>query len=149
MIKKLREKVLKYISKGHTVQETHDVFEVRITTIKEWQKLQLETGTLEKRPLNQRHKKIDPNGLNAYVLKHPDSFLREIAVFIMDNTSFHRKKGLQELAGKSGCVVTFLPSYSPDLNLIENFWARLKQNLRATLPNYYFFWDAIADYFQT
>ncbi|BAQ65362.1 transposase [Geminocystis sp. NIES-3709] len=27
---------------------------------------------------------------------------------------------------QTGCEVIFLPSYSPDLNKIEKFWARLK-----------------------
>ena len=77
--RKFREKVLKYISKGHTVQEAHAVFEAGTTTIHAWKKLQLETGSLEKRPLERTHKKIDPVELKAYLANHPDSFLREIA----------------------------------------------------------------------
>ena len=76
---KFREKVLKYISKGHSVREAHEVFEVGTTTIKEWKKLQKQTGSLEKRPLKRSHKKIDPVKLKAYLAEHPDSFLREIA----------------------------------------------------------------------
>jgi len=34
---------------------------------------------LEKRPLKRSHKKIDPVKLKAYLVEHPDSFLREIA----------------------------------------------------------------------
>ena len=33
---KLREKVLNYLGKGHTIKEAHKVFEVGTTTIKEW-----------------------------------------------------------------------------------------------------------------
>ena len=74
-----REKVLKYIGKGHTMKEAHEVFEVGITTIKEWKKLQKETGKLEKRPLNRTHKKICPDRLKAYIAENPDRYLREIA----------------------------------------------------------------------
>ena len=52
---------------------------------------------------------------------------------IMDNASFHRKSHLTALAETKKCKVIFLPPYSPDLNLIENKWAWLKQKLRATL----------------
>ncbi|MDT3675196.1 transposase [Microcystis wesenbergii] len=30
------------------------------------------------------------------------------------------------LCYKAGCEVLFLPAYSPDINKIEKFWARLK-----------------------
>ena len=76
---KFREKVLKYIAKGHTIQEAHEVFEVGTTTIKEWKKLQRETGKLENRPLNRGYKKINPVQLKAYITKNPDSYLKEIA----------------------------------------------------------------------
>ena len=76
---KYREKVMKYIGKGHTIQEAHEVFEVGTTTIKEWKKLKKETGELKKRPLDRKHKKIDPVELKAYIAEHPDSYLREIA----------------------------------------------------------------------
>ena len=76
---RFREKVLNYIGKGHTIKEAHEVFEVGITTIKEWRKLKKETGKLEKRPLNRKHKKIDPDRLKTYIAENPDRYLREIA----------------------------------------------------------------------
>ncbi len=47
-------------------------------------------------------------------------------ILIMDNASFHPKERIRELLAKAGCEVIFLPTYSPDLNKIEKFWARLK-----------------------
>jgi len=76
---KLREKVLNYLGKGHTIKEAHEVFEVGTTTIKEWKRLEKETGSLDKRPLIREHKKIDPIKLVAYLKEHPDSFQRELA----------------------------------------------------------------------
>jgi len=77
--RKYREKVLNYIAKGHTIQEAHEVFEVGTTTIKEWKKLQRETGKLEKRELNRKPTKICHDRLEAYITEHPDSYLRELA----------------------------------------------------------------------
>ena len=76
---KFRERVLGYIAKGHSVREAHEVFEVGTTTIKEWQKLQRETGKLENRPLNRKPTKICPNRLKAYIFENPDSYMTTIA----------------------------------------------------------------------
>ena len=77
--KKFRERVMKYRRKGNSIAKTADVFEVGTTTIKRWDKLEKETGSLEKRPLNRKFKKIDPEKLTAYIKSNPDAFLREIA----------------------------------------------------------------------
>jgi putative transposase len=47
-------------------------------------------------------------------------------IVIMDNASFHPKERIKELLSQAGCEVILLPPYSPDLNKIEKFWARLK-----------------------
>ena len=75
----VREKVLNYLAKGHTIAETHEVFEIGTTTIKAWKKRYRETGSYEKKKPNRTHKKLDPVKLRAYVDEHPDSYLREIA----------------------------------------------------------------------
>ena len=67
---------------------------------------------------------------------------------VMDNTRFHRKKRLEDLAREAECIVLFLPAYSPDLNPIEKFWAWLKQKLRSVLKDYDVFLDALCDCFQ-
>jgi len=54
-------------------------------------------------------------------------------VVVMDNAAFHRKARLRAMAAEHGCEVLFLPPYSPDLNPIEKFWARLKAKLRNIL----------------
>ena len=77
--KKYREKVLQYISKGHSVREAHEVFGVGTTTIKEWKKLKHETGNLETRPLNRKGRKICAGELESYIAEHPDSYQNEAA----------------------------------------------------------------------
>ena len=71
------------------------------------------------------------------------------SVFIMDNASFHRKKVLIEMAEKAGFQVLFLPSYSPDLNPIENEWANLKTFLRNHGRDFEFVSDAAYHYFNS
>lgn len=48
------------------------------------------------------------------------------AVVIMDNASFHKPEKIQELIENAGCLLEYLPSYSPDLNPIEHKWAQAK-----------------------
>ncbi|MDR1391150.1 MAG: transposase, partial [Holosporales bacterium] len=47
-----------------------------------------------------------------------------------------RRKELEKLAKDAGCIVLFLPAYSPDLNPIEQFWSWVKRKLREILHNY-------------
>jgi len=56
--------------------------------------------------------------------------LRVGQVVILDNARFHRKKAVQRILKKVGCRAWFLPAYSPDLNLIEPQWHRLKTRVR-------------------
>ncbi len=56
--------------------------------------------------------------------------LRAGQVVILDNARFHRKKAVQRILKKVGCRALFLPAYSPDLNLIEPQWHRLKTRVR-------------------
>ena len=51
---------------------------------------------------------------------------------LMDNLSVHKVKGVKEAIQAAGASVLYLPSYSPDLNPIEQFFAKLKALLRKT-----------------
>ncbi|QHV01843.1 transposase [Synechocystis sp. CACIAM 05] len=53
----------------------------------------------------------------------------------MDNASFYPKERIKELLVKAGCEVIFLPPYSPDLNKIEKFWAKLKRYVSQFISN--------------
>ncbi|SPJ31676.1 unnamed protein product [Candidatus Protochlamydia amoebophila UWE25] len=54
-------------------------------------------------------------------------------LFIMDHATFHKSKKTKYLIEQAGCKILFLPSYSPDLNPIEVFWANFKQLVRLSL----------------
>lgn len=64
-------------------------------------------------------------------------------VVVIDNASFHKSATIRELIEQAGCSLLFLPPYSPDLNKIEKFWARLKHYLRKTLNQFLSIWDAV------
>jgi len=49
---------------------------------------------------------------------------------IWDNATFHKSPSIQDAFNSAGIDLIFLPPYSPDLNPIEQFWARLKSKMR-------------------
>ena len=77
--KDLRERVLAYITEGHTQKETSEVFKVGTTTIKAWKKLLSETGSLEKKDLTRKPRKYESEKLRTYINENPEATLAEIA----------------------------------------------------------------------
>jgi len=55
-------------------------------------------------------------------------------VVIMDNLGSHKGKAVRRLIRSVGAKLFFLPRYSPDLNPIEQVFAKLKTLLRKTGP---------------
>jgi len=51
-------------------------------------------------------------------------------VVVMDNLAAHKAAGVTEAIATAGGSVLYLPPYSPDLNPIEQFFAKLKALLR-------------------
>ncbi len=49
---------------------------------------------------------------------------------VMDNLSAHKVKGVREIIEATGARILYLPPYSPDLNPIEQMFAKLKAMLR-------------------
>ena len=53
-------------------------------------------------------------------------------IVVMDNLSAHKVAGIQAAIEQAGATVKYLPPYSPDLNPIEQVFAKLKAMLRTT-----------------
>jgi transposase len=87
-----------------------------------------------------RHDRIDApwlldgpvNGerFQAYVEKMLVPTLRTGDVVIMDNLGSHKGSAVRRAIRKAGARLIFLPKYSPDLNPIEQVFAKLKHSLR-------------------
>jgi transposase len=66
----------------------------------------------------------------AYVQQQLAPTLRPGDVVIMDNLSSHKRAGVREAIEATGATLVYLPPYSPDLNPIEQAFAKLKSLLR-------------------
>jgi transposase len=66
----------------------------------------------------------------AYVEQHLVPALRPGDVVVMDNLSSHKRAGVRAAIEGAGCRLLYLPPYSPDLNPIEQAFAKLKALLR-------------------
>jgi transposase len=56
--------------------------------------------------------------------------LRRGQVVVMDNLSAHKGERVRKLIEGRGCELSYLPSYSPDLNPIEEAFSKMKGLLR-------------------
>ena len=75
---------------------------------------------------------IDGESFRTYVEKVLLPTLREGDIVIMDNLGSHKGKAVRALIRSAGAKLFFLPKYSPDLNPIEQVFAKLKHLLRKT-----------------
>ncbi len=66
----------------------------------------------------------------AYVEQVLLPALKPAQIVIMDNLSAHKGSKIRELIEAQGCELLFLPPYSPDLNPIEEAFAKVKALLR-------------------
>jgi len=73
---------------------------------------------------------IDGGTFRTYVATMLVPTLRQGDIVIMDNLGSHKSKAVRELIRSAGAKLFYLPKYSPDLNPIEQVFAKLKHLLR-------------------
>lgn len=66
----------------------------------------------------------------AYIERVLGPTLRPGQLVVMDNLSAHKGERVKELIESRGCEILYLPSYSPDLNPIEEAFSKIKDILR-------------------
>ena len=66
----------------------------------------------------------------AYVQQVLVPALRPGDIVVMDNLSCHKVAGIREAIEGAGAALIYLPPYSPDLNPIEQAFAKIKSYLR-------------------
>jgi transposase len=73
---------------------------------------------------------IDGKSFRAYVEKVLLPTLKHDDIVVMDNLGSHKGNVVRQLIRSAGAKLFFLPKYSPDLNPIEQVFAKLKHLLR-------------------
>lgn len=73
---------------------------------------------------------IDGESFRVYVENVLVPTLKPGDIVIMDNLGSHKGKVVRQLIRSAGAKLIFLPKYSPDLNPIEQVFAKLKHLLR-------------------
>jgi transposase len=77
---------------------------------------------------------INGRAFLAYVEQLLVPTLKPGDIVIIDNLGSHKGKAVRQALRKVGAKLFFLPPYSPDLNPIEQVFAKLKTLLRKTDP---------------
>lgn len=73
---------------------------------------------------------INGETFRAYIEQFLVPTLAPGDIVIMDNLSSHKVAGVGQAIEATGAILLYLPPYSPDLNPIEQFFAKLKHWLR-------------------
>jgi transposase len=73
---------------------------------------------------------IDGETFRTYVEEVLVPTLRPGDIVVMDNLGSHKGRAVRRLIRSAGAKLFFLPKYSPDLNPIEQVFAKLKHLLR-------------------
>jgi transposase len=77
---------------------------------------------------------INGAAFKAYVEQALAPTLSVGDVVVLDNLASHKVHGVREAIEACGASLLFLPPYSPDLNPIEQAFAKLKQLIRTAAP---------------
>jgi transposase len=73
---------------------------------------------------------VSLNKFKAYVEQFLAPTLKKGDIVFMDNASVHMVDGVEQAIESRGAILCYLPAYSPDLNPIEQLFAKLKSVLR-------------------
>ena len=76
----MRERALKALRAGKSREEVNEMFGLGTHTLRDWEKLEKETGSLDKRPLD-RKPKIDLDALQKYCEEFPFATHVEAGVY--------------------------------------------------------------------
>jgi len=68
---KFRQKALEAVRKGHTKTAVKEMLGLANTTLRDWETLEKETGSLANRPLNRKPTKIGDDELRKYCEDNP------------------------------------------------------------------------------
>jgi transposase len=81
------------------------------------------------------HGAVDGRVFTRFVRHRLVPWLRRGDVVVMDNLNMHKMKRVRDAIEAAGALPIYLPTYSPELNPIELWWADLKRHLRTLAIN--------------
>ncbi len=73
---------------------------------------------------------LDGDAFAAYLREFLLPTLVPGQIIVMDNLSVHKDKRVRPLIAGAGCLLLYLPAYSPDLTPIEQAFSKIKEYLR-------------------
>lgn len=85
---------------------------------------------------------INGERFRAYVEQFLIPTLKPNDIVVLDNLGSHKGKAVRQAIKAAGARLLFLPKYSPDLNPIEQVFAKLKRHVRKAAPRTL---DAVSD----
>ena len=85
---------------------------------------------------------INGERFRAYVEQFLIPTLKPNDIVVLDNLGSHKGKAVRKAVKAAGARLLFLPKYSPDLDPIEQAFAKLKGQMRKAAPRTL---DAVSD----
>ena len=84
-----------------------------------------------RRPLLMTHEgSVDGRVFRRFTKRRLCLWLRPGDIVFLDNLNIHKMRVVREAIAAAGATPVYLPTYSPELNPIELWWADLKRHLR-------------------
>ncbi len=123
----LRWRVVRRVEAGDTCRAVATMSDVSVASVVRWSQRFRATGSVAPCVLDGP---IDGRSLLAYVEQFLVPTLTPGDIVIMDNLGSHKGKPVRRAIRAAGAKLLFLPPYSPDLNPIEQVFAKLKTLLR-------------------
>ena len=103
-----RKKALEAVRKGHTKREVNEMYGLSNNTLKSWEELEKETGSLKKRPLNRKSRKIDLDALRKYCEGNPfATHLEAAAYFVCSESGIRSAKKKLKITRKKRQLATW------------------------------------------
>ena len=133
----LRERVVAAMAAGMSGQQAAYHFSIGESSALRWARRARETGSPKAKPMGgkrpfalEAHRHWIIVRFLAWVTQFLVPTLRPGDVVIMDNLSSHKRRAIRTAIRTAGALLLFLPAYSPDLNPIEQVFAKIKALLR-------------------
>jgi len=76
---------------------------------------------------------INAEAFKTYVRAELVKTLKPNDIVVLDNLNSHKGKAVRAMVKAAGARLFFLPSYSPDLNPIEQVFAKIKHAMRKAM----------------